>query len=351
MKFRRLKIITLLIIGSLAGCVDPIAIEASEDGPKVVIDGYFTTDAELNSVRLSRSAGFSNDYPFVPFNAPITGAVVKVHTADGMESYDFFEVGSGVYKTSSIAEVGKSYYLELVLPDNSLYRSQPGSIPDAVDIQSLSFTLEQKTRIEENGGTVLELQQYFFDVYVTVNDLPNISNFYLWRAYGTFEYQTKPVGDGQCLYCFCYAPLYPLLPYVNVFSDKHVDGGSIYKQVAAIKYDRKTGFLTKLAQFSITKEAYVFWNNVHEQQSNVGSIFDPAPTQIRGNVYNPDNTNEQVLGFFTTASISRKHLLIKRGLEADKAKIHESNLLPLEIGDCRPLYAGATHIKPIEFYD
>src|SRR5688572_26080006 len=67
MRTRYFNFSVFTLIWVAMSCVDPIAIELKENMPKLVIDGYFTTNAAFNTVRISSSANFSNDYPFVPF--------------------------------------------------------------------------------------------------------------------------------------------------------------------------------------------------------------------------------------------------------------------------------------------
>jgi hypothetical protein len=333
-----------------AACVDPISINNQTSNEKLVIDGYFTTNSNLNAVRLSKSAAFSNNYPFVPFNAPVQNAAVSVVAEDGAVTV-FHETEPGLYVTDEVAVVGKLYYLIVESEEGVVYRSETDQVPPPVLIDTMSYTVSQETVIENQGGTVLELKSYFFNVHVSVSDPSSESNFYLWRARGMFEYITIPPGDAPCQYCYCYAPLYPLTSVVNVRSDEHINGGEIYRKVASIKYDRKTAFLTTVDQFSISPDSYGFWQHVADQQASVGSIFDPAPAAIRGNMYRESDLNEIVLGNFTVASVSQKHLLIERDKVGKAMGLVDSNLIPPGTGDCRLLYNNATHIKPPEFND
>lgn len=334
---------------AIVNCVDPILIEGDRSETKIVIDGYFTTQRQFNTVRISSSADFSNNYPNVPFNAPVSGASVSVYENNGPLVAQYSETSPGVHNTDAEGIVGKFYYLEVRLPDGSIYQSRPEQILPPVPIQGLTFDVTQETTIEESSGSYLDLKSYFFNVRVQTADVPNERNYFLWRALGTFEYVTLPVGDAPCTYCYCWAPVYPMLSYIPVMSDRDVQDGILEKKVGAFKYDRNTPFYTKVFQYSLTPEAYRFWNSVSVQQTNVGTIFDPAPEQIFGNIFNTSNSNEVVLGYFTAAGISEKGLLVHRGREAQQRNIKEPNLIVPEIGDCRLLYKGATHIKPSEF--
>lgn len=349
MKLKPLLAKVVIACLTVFSCVDPILVDGDNSEPKLVVDAYFTTDAQFNTVRLARSARFSNNYPNVPFNAPVTGAVVKVLNGAGSVVADYTETTPGLYQTDAIAEAGEEYYLEITLDNGAVYRSDFQRVADEVPINDLTFNITRETRIEESSGSFLELESYYFNVQVNTHDPHDEKNYFLWRSYGTFEYMTLPIGDAPCEYCDCWAPIAPLLPYVPVMSDAEVSGGLLSKKIASIKYDRATPFLTKVYQFSLMPDAFRFWNSMASQQTSVGTIFDPIPEPIQGNLVNIDNNSEIVLGFFTTAGVSQKHLLIDRGQEAQQLNITESNLIKPEVGDCRLLYKNATHIKPPEF--
>lgn len=349
MPFRYLKIVFLIMFAT--GCVDPILIKNEQDVSKIVIDAMFTDNADFNTVRISQSAGFSNNYPFVPLNAPVAGATVRVLSKDGASIFTFTETEPGLHKTSAVGVAGQSYYVEVTLSDNTVYRSTPEEIPERVGIERLSFTVEDEIVIDESSGTRAEFNRFYFDVYAHVNDPAKTKNYYMWRTVGTFEYFTIPPGDAPCMYCYCWATVSPLIDHVSVASDEYVDGGTFRHKIGRILYNRDTKFLTHAYQFTINEKAYRFWNGIYKQQTTVGSIFDPAPQRISANLYRADDADEIVLGFFTAATLSASQLMIRRGDEAARLGIKDPHLLQPAVGDCRNLYSNVTHIKPAEFYD
>ncbi|GCC52521.1 DUF4249 domain-containing protein [Chryseotalea sanaruensis] len=334
----------------LISCVDKILIEGPSVQPKLVVDAWFTNVADFNSVRLSKSAPFSNNYPFVVFNEPVSGATVTVYSQDKSRAISFSEDTTGVYKTSEIAEVGESYFLEVQGPGGQLYRSSIQKVEQPVSIESLDFTFDKVDDIiNTTSGGYQTIPRYYFNVSANINDPEENQNFYLWKSIGIFEYLTIPPGDSPCNFCKCWSTISPLVGSVNVSSDQYINGSSFSVKVGSILYDRSTGFLTRLYQFSITGSAFQYWNAISNQQRNTGTIFDPAPGNIAGNIVSVGQENEEILGYFTTASVSYNKLLINRGSEARKLNVNEPNLIPPGDGDCRLLYRNSTHIKPVDF--
>ena len=66
----------------------------------------------------------------------------------------------------------------------------------------------------------------------------------------------------------------------------------------------------KVAQQSITAAAYHFWSGVVEEKERSGSILETIPGKIKGNVFNPQDSEEEVLGFFAAAAVDTIELLV-----------------------------------------
>jgi hypothetical protein len=67
-----------------------------------------------------------------------------------------------------------------------------------------------------------------------------------------------------------------------------------------------------LKQYAISQEAYRFLRLVKQQAEISGSIFDPPPATIRGNMISLDDPNEVVLGYFMAGGEASKTVYIRR---------------------------------------
>jgi hypothetical protein len=93
---------------------------------------------------------------------------------------------------------------------------------------------------------------------------------------------------------------------------------------------------------SISQEAYRFLRLVKQQTEISGSVFDPPPANIRGNIISLDNPEEVVLGYFIAAGESTKRIYIK-GAEMDFRQ--NVAIVP---DDCRVI-EGASINPPIDW--
>jgi hypothetical protein len=98
-----------------------------------------------------------------------------------------------------------------------------------------------------------------------------------------------------------------------LFSDSYYNGKQITGlPVLKIPYDSREPYFVQVRLRSLTESAYQFWRTVSEQINNSGGIFDKPPITIKGNVFNVDNPDEQVLGFFGVSSIYETQMYISR---------------------------------------
>ena len=76
--------------------------------------------------------------------------------------------------------------------------------------------------------------------------------------------------------------------------------------------DRKVSvvYFVELCQIRLTEEAYRFWETVRNNSTNVGGLFSPEPSEMRGNIVNVDDPDELVLGYVSVSTCTRKKMFV-----------------------------------------
>ena len=76
--------------------------------------------------------------------------------------------------------------------------------------------------------------------------------------------------------------------------------------------DRKVSvvYFVELSQIRLTEEAYRFWETVRNNSSNVGGLFSPEPSELRGNIVNVDDPDELVLGYVSVSTCTCKKMFV-----------------------------------------
>jgi hypothetical protein len=66
-----------------------------------------------------------------------------------------------------------------------------------------------------------------------------------------------------------------------------------------------------VTQFAMTREAYEYLEAMEKNTEEIGTIFDPQPTELRGNIKCISNPKEVVVGYISSGSVSRKRIFIR----------------------------------------
>jgi hypothetical protein len=136
-------------------------------------------------------------------------------------------------------------------------------------------------------------------------------------------------------------------------SDKSFNGKSMTGlYIVTAPYNSRLPYIVNVYQFSISPSAYEFLLNLQKQVTISGSIFDPPPTFLHGNIYNIDHPEEVALGYFYSAGAANLDIAIDRTQVLESPE-HNIYLMPAPIycGDpcnmnCVVFGGGICGIKP-----
>jgi hypothetical protein len=76
----------------------------------------------------------------------------------------------------------------------------------------------------------------------------------------------------------------------------------------SIKLSVEYSILVK--QYALTKEAYEFLQVMKKNTEETGSIFDPQPSELKGNIHNPKNPAEIVVGYVSVSELQQQRIFI-----------------------------------------
>ena len=333
-------IILLLLFFTLITCTDPVDPEFQYQQGLIYIDG-FASDAPGASFAQIFESGESFGRQTNVFQS---GSEVRyVRVSDGMQVLLAEDGERYVAPPGFVISEGESWYLDAVLADGRHYISQPESALPPVALGDVSVRYEPE---------LLFIEDYARDVpghrlSVTFQDPPGQENYYFWqfRSYERLVhcqvcYNFSVFRDGVCIAPNPDNPGPPLKPYytysceetcwqirynqkVEVFSDEFADGTTVTGlPVADVVLYQKRGILVELQQYSLNREAYRYYKTLKDLVDNNAGLNAPLPAALLGNLSNPDDAGEYVLGRFTVASQSTMPVYIERsGL--DEAQLEE----------------------------
>jgi hypothetical protein len=323
-----LNILIILLI--LIGCVEPYEFEIVEGDSRMVVEGRITNKPGPYEVILTKSANYTTDVSGI--SKYISGALVYI--IDDQENFELLEEKySGHYYTSESGiqgVIGHSYYLEIIM-GTDIYRSEPEVILDSPPIDRLFYEYEPGSTLKEQG----------FYVYLDTNDPSDKLNFYKWESTSWWLYSWD-----------CWNRVRDFDPF-NIQSDENVNGNKIARQLIKIApYNSTLPYIVTVEQLSLSAQAYNYLKNVNKQIESSGTMFDPPPTFLRGNIEKVNNPDYLVLGYFYAAGISELEIAVDRtGLETQPVDPIYPKPDPLYCGDpcnylCVAMSGGICGVKP-----
>lgn len=292
----------------LADCITPYVPPTTSAAPQLVVNGLITDRPGPHTVKISIASPASTNY----FSFPPYGAHVFIQDNLGNEE-ELGEVMTGTFETSSTGiqgVVGRMYSVKVILSDGARYESTPELLKSAPSIDTVYTAYEDLPPGSDLTGQ--------FVTYVETQDPDTPDNYYKWSwKHYTFRTHCVQVFNNGiperfpcCERCW---DIDQCESCIAILSDRFGNGKRINQFLLNIPYDSKDPYFLTVEQLSISKNAYNFWMSLSNQVNNVGGVFDPPPTTVRGNLFNVSNPKEQVLGYFGASGLSVFHIFVKRG--------------------------------------
>ncbi|MCU0354664.1 MAG: DUF4249 domain-containing protein, partial [Cytophagales bacterium] len=193
-------------------------------------------------------------------------------------------------------------------------------------------------------------RNYAYDIYIDTRDAPNTRDYYRWTAYSYHLHRStgvpcSPIGPALC-FIACWYPTYSR--NVNIFSDAATNGQTLRKRFVLRSPVYYLGnHLVEVSQHSMGREAFQFWRLYQEQADRTGSIFDPLPASIEGNISNLNDPDDIALGFFAASGVARRKYVVS-GDETFDPKIvyYIDSLRTYPKGNCLNAFPGSTLERP-----
>ncbi len=295
----------LILIVVLDSCKKPYNSPVDETANTIlVVEGTIAAgvDAE-NTFLLSRLRPLKD----TTLNNPEQGASVIIESQGGT-NYALNEIAPGNYRAGlSLPNSGK-YRLKISTRNGGQYQSEFMVVKQTPPIDSLTWVQDGDAKI-----------------FLHTHDPSNNTKFYRWEFTETWEYHAFFDSDlgfvnGQIVF---------LNPSQLTFACwSSASGGSIILgNTSALSEDRvsyqpiltlpnpspKASFKYSILvrQVALTEEAYNFWNILRKNTEVTGTLFDPQPSQLPGNIISVTNPDEKVIGFVSVGAVTEKRLYIR----------------------------------------
>mgnify|MGYP001806291361 CR=1 FL=1 len=283
--------ISLLLL--LSACVKPYDPDIDKYERVIVIDGTLTDDGTSPLVRITYSskAGASD-------GKSVSGAVVYIMTSNG-KRYDLSEESQGTYNyTQPMFPVtaGTSYQL-VVEHEGHMFKSTMEKMLPASPITDISFQVKSDLK----GVGLL----------ISTEELDSASRYYLWKLTETWKFRSPIFSEKRSVNKdICYASTRDELELgtTELFSHNCFNRFQLlYIPASSPKLFSRYSILVE--QLSISRSTYMYLNHVKKTNESGGSLFDPIPANMNGNI---TSESAPVIGNFQVSSLTSKRIYIDR---------------------------------------
>lgn len=323
------KLYPLLIVFFM-GCIVPEEPKFEYREGLVYVDALASTSVGTSFVKISESArrldALVNDF--------ISGANVSFRNIDSGLIVGLSEQ-NGIYLPPNdfVVSIGETWELIIDLPNGKQYRALSEKVIKPVVFSNLKATYNPELSFRA------DLKRFVpgHFVSVDVNDPADERNYYFWRfrsyeKLGICETCDNQIfRNGECIdveidlnpgivnlgfadyYCDgdCWRIRYN--ESIKLFSDKFTEGGIINNlPVGDVFLYTKENILVEIQQVSLTEAEYDYYKVLKDIVDNNSGLNAPPPAALIGNIFNPDDPEEPILGRFTAASSTTMSLFINR---------------------------------------
>ena len=316
---QRLFTYCLLLLISLTNCVEPYNFEPDEPGFYLVVSGGVNQLDNENRLRITRSTAYGSSATA----SPVDDATVTL--IDGQNrTTSFYPEGDGFYVQFSAEMpivVGNAYHLEIE-HQGKTYRTDPQVVPVPVEADSLQFEVNYRTSINTLGNEItFENIDLFINTPINVQNEPTYLRWKSEESWAFTERKCHPLHNPKT--CFMSNQL--STESIYIYSSEDVSSDYLYRELIAQKRIlERMEFIEKhyfvAHQLTLTKETYDYWEKVVQLANPSGNIFDLPPAPLKGNVYNVNDREEIVLGYFEVV-----------GKSFVKKPLYQSDILPLTV--------------------
>lgn len=350
------------------GCVSSYEPSLTLNADLVVINGIITDQPGRQIITLSRSRSTADSTS----SSPIEKATVDVLVDGNPVRLSETSPGSYVLPAAFKGQVGHTYQLRFQTLEGVDYKSSEELMLSVPPILK-AYDSPHKGLVSIGDTTIPAT-----DIFVDYQDPGQTANFYLWR-WRTYEVQdycaschqgrylirdVGPLGNGPLEVLGCVVdqsiPSYLTYDYpcrglcwdifystrLDVFSDVYTNGKQQQGHlVATIPAYQVKPALISIEQLSLSANAYRYYKLFAEQVQNTGTLADSPPAPISGNIKNSTNALENVVGYFSAASVfvqnykfSRSGLAMKSYIGLFKAQNGRAPLKEQERNN--PIFGG-----------
>ncbi|MCE6988364.1 DUF4249 domain-containing protein [Dyadobacter sp. CY323] len=305
MRYSLIKLSFFALLVFLYSCIEPFSPpEVNSDQNYLVVDGFLNVGNDTTRIALRRTQNVND----VATPNVESGAALTVESESG-ERFAFQELARGQYiLPPQQYNRGDKYRLRIKTNAGKEYLSEYVVVSSTPPIDSVTARYD----------SFLDAMVF----YVNTHDPANKTQFYRWKFEETWEYRSAFYSSLEVID----KKIVMREKDINLCWGKGLSGGillgstvkltsdiikdlPIYRvPVSTNKLFIKYSILVK--QYGLSREAFEYWTDLAKTTQGTGSLFDPQPSQVTGNIRSTSDSEDLVFGFFSAVTEETQRLTI-----------------------------------------
>ena len=291
----------------LPACTDPYLPDVIKDPPSyLVVDGFLNSKG-VSTIKLTRTYAIGSTAA-----APTESKATVYLEEEAGPRTQLREAPLGTYTspTALALNPAKRYRLHLNTFAGQEYASDFVPVKNTPPIDDLNW------RAGGDGASI----------YVNTHDATNATQYYRWDYVETWE--ITPVYRPTVEYAGGAIIRQITVPYPNLCWGTAPSTIVQIEKTTALTQDVVKDFRLRVLpqnserlytrysmlvnQYALTKAEYAYWELLRKNTESIGSLFDPQPVQLTGNVHCLSTPTALALGFVSAHSVESRRLFINR---------------------------------------
>lgn len=297
-----LMVFAALILNACREEYDPPVV--STDHSFLVVEGVLNAGAGETNIQLTRTFKLDDTARLRPeLNAEVTVE------GNGSFMQPLFSLGNGTYHSPNLGlTIGNEYRLRIKTADGKEYVSEYVVAKAAPEIESIGWTRTA------DGVTV----------YVNSEDPTNSTRYYRWDYDETWEIHSyyhsfyiytnnivrERTADEDVSICW----KGDKSKSITIGSTARLQSDVVFEApVAKIPNgDEKLSvrYSILVRQYALDKAGFEFYELMKRNTESVGTVFDPQPSEIWGNIRCINDPDEMVIGYVSASTFTTKRAFI-----------------------------------------
>ena len=303
-----LSLATVILL--LYACVEPFAPPEITTATRfLVVDGSLNTaPGAVSQIKLSRTQNiYDKGGPQAEIRAKVTVE------GDQGSRFAFAEGEQGVYQLNATNfKATEKYRLRIKTAGNREYLSAYVPVVKTPPIDSLTSHIRG-----DNAGV---------EIHINAHDDSDKTRFYRWSYTETWDYY-MPLYSGFEIVkgdivpreeninrCWSNANPTNIVLGTTIKLSKDIIKDQPIVYIPAISGKLRSTYSILVRQYALTQEEYEYWNTLAKTTERTGSLFDPQPAQVTGNIQAVDDASEQVFGYFSAANQQEQRIFVNANI-------------------------------------